>query len=266
MTIGADGLNGAPQPGRSIAQIATSSGRELLRNGFSAGVMFFMFLSLIVILGMLDLLLQNSMAGGESLLRQNLGVIPAMGFISLAFVGTSVPLVTYRERGTLRLLGTTPLSKRSFLIGQLPVRAAIATAESVVVLALMRVTGTHSPPTLAVAAVTLLFGAAMFLAIGVLVGSRGRNADLVMQISLIAPIVVIATSGVLFPLGALPEWLSAGTAVLPTTWFIAAIDSAATMPFTTLLASWIGLLAVAIAALCIAVRIFDWGAENDPDS
>lgn len=222
--------------------------------------MFFTFLSFIVILVVMDLLLPHPLAG-ESLLRQNLEIIPAMGYLSLAFIGTSVPLVTYRDRGTLLLLATTPLSRRDFLIGQIPVRAVIAAAEGIVVLLLMWLAGTRSPTALAYAAGTLIFGASMFLALGALCGARGRNVDLTMQLSLIAPIIIIATSGAV-PLGMLPEWARATIGMLPSTWFMAALDGAERLSPTSILVAWFGLLAVTAAALAVAVGIFDWGVEK----
>lgn len=237
-----------------------ASARELLRSGFAVGVTLSMFLSFIVILVVLDAVLPS--ADGESFLRQNIGIIPAMGFMSLAFVGTSVTLVAYRDRGTLRLLGTTPLSRRSILLGQLPVRAVIAALESLIVLVLMWSTGTRSPVTLACAAVTLAFGAAMFLSLGLLLGARGTNVDLTMQISLIAPVVLIATSGVALPAEVLPVWLAAVFDALPTTWFVGAFGQGAAMSLAGILTAWAGLVAAALVAFAIAIRIFDWGDEK----
>jgi hypothetical protein len=59
-------------------------------------------------------------------LRVNLGVATMLGIASIAFIGTTVPLVAMRERGLLRLFGTTPLRRSTFLLAQLPARAAIA--------------------------------------------------------------------------------------------------------------------------------------------
>lgn len=244
----------------SARELASTSARELIRSGFTAGVMVFMFASFVVVLLVVDAVMPAP--GGRSFLEQSIGIVPAMGFLSLALVGTAVPLVDYRDRGTLVLLGTTPLGRRSILLGQLPVRVAIAAIEGVIVLVLMGTTGGRTPIALASAAITLVCGAGMFLALGLLVGARGRNVDAVMQIGLLAPVMLIATSGAVIPFAILPDWLAAAFSALPTTWFVMAFDSAVQQTWGEALATWGGLLAVAALALLTAIRLFDWGVEK----
>jgi len=243
-----------------IRQLALTSARELIRSGFTAGVMVFIFVSFVVILLVLDAVLPA--AAGTSLLARGIGAVAAWGFLSISVIGTAVPLVAYRERGTLALLATTPAGRRNLLVGQLPVRAAIAAIEGLIVLMLMAVVGESTPLMLIAAAVTLLCGAAMFLALGLLIGARGTNVDAVMQIGLLAPVVLIATSGAVIPLTILPDWLAAVFRALPTTWFVTAFDSAEQQSWTDALAVWGGLTAVAVAALLVAIRLFDWGVEK----
>lgn len=244
-------------------QVSAASSRELMRSGFTAGVIVFMFLSFIIILVLLDAFLQSE-TGGASFLSSSIGIVPAMGFMALGFVGTAVPLVTYRDRGTLRLLGTTPLNRWSFLMGQIPVRGVIATIEIIIIVCLMAATGTHSPLRLLEALVTLVCGAAMFLAFGLLLGARGKNVDLTMQISLIAPIVVIATSGLALPLDIMPTWVEIISNALPTTWFMEALNSISSKADLDLALPlyWAGLLGIAGLAAAIAAAIFDWGGEQ----
>ena len=67
------------------------------------------------------------------ILRINLPTTLALGFMSIAFTGTTAPLVALRKRGTLRLLGTTPVRRLSFIVAQTPVRAAVGIVEAAII-------------------------------------------------------------------------------------------------------------------------------------
>ena len=93
-----------------FAEFARLGSRDLLRAPKTLVSMSMVFVTFLVVY----LLLQWSIdaQGGEAdFIRSNLGVVLMAGFCSIALVGTTVPLVAMRERGTLRAFATVPLSR-----------------------------------------------------------------------------------------------------------------------------------------------------------
>lgn len=243
---------------QTVSGVSGASTRELLRSGLTATIILLSFAAMLSIFLTIDLLSHS----GDSL-RKSLGVVSAMGMASIAFTGTSVPLVTYRERGTMSLLRSTPLSRIAFLCGQVPVRAMIAFAELVIISLVIVALGERDLWHIASLAVTSLIGFLMFMSLGFLLGARGANSDFTMQVSLIFPILVIFTSGIGIPLDALPLWANSLVDALPTTWFMDALNSwTGVERGLPLPINWILMITVAILSTLLAAVTFDWG-RND---
>ena len=109
------------------------------------------------------------------ILRLNLGAVLIAGLMAIVFLGTSVPLVSLRKRGTLRLLGTTPLSRLTFIISQSPVRFLIGVAEAAVIVVIAWVQGYVESFNLFRLAATLLIGLSMLFALAYLLASRSKS-------------------------------------------------------------------------------------------
>lgn len=235
-----------------------ASARELTRSGFTVAVILASFVLMLGIFIALDFLFGER--AGEQL-KRSLGVVSAMGMMAIAFTGTAVPLVTYRDRGTLRILSATPVSRLAFLVGQVPVRAAIAAIELIVILATMLVVGARHPGDYLTVVLSTLCGFLMFMSLGVLLGARGTNSELIMQISLILPVVVIFTSGVAIPIDFFPQWMQFATELLPTTWFMASLNDWVTTD-DFLVQHWLGMTGLSAASLACAARYFVWDGSE----
>lgn len=201
-------------------------------------------------------------------LRQFLGIIAMTGIAAVAFIGTTVPLVAMRERGLLRLLGTTPLRRGTFLAAQLPSRVAIALAEVAIVVAIAAWRGYVDGLNILSFTVTFVLSTAMLFAIGVLCASRARNAVATQQGMAMLAIMLVFVSGGLLPPSILPDFVQVIMNAVPTSWLAtaAAADLTGTTPFLPLPLLW-GLMAlVAIAATLTAARIFQWDQAEGPSS
>lgn len=194
------------------------------------------------------------------ILRINLSTVLIAGFMAIVFLGTSVPIVRMRGRGILRLLGTTPLSRLTFIVAQSPIRVLVGLAEAVVIVVIAWTQGYATAANAGRLAVTLALGLAMLFSLGYLLASRSRNPDLIGQVSGLIPVLIILTSGTMFPVQGIPEVILILMRSVPTTWFIqaASADIAGTTPFTSVYVLWVMMGVVTVACTALAARIFAW--------
>ncbi|MEV0113245.1 ABC transporter permease [Streptomyces sp. NPDC050844] len=183
-----------------------------------------------------------------------------MALMSIAFFGTATPLIALRARGTLRLLGTTPLSRMTFVLAQAPVRLALVAAQ-LVILGVVAVWMDFLPPagTLRLMGTGLL-GAVMLFAFGYLIASRMRNAEVVNGLlGLLMPLVLFS-SGLFLPMDMLPSIAETISNALPTTYLVDALnhDLNAAASAHSLTTDWLILLAGAAIFGGLAARLFRW--------
>ncbi|MEY9951914.1 ABC transporter permease [Leifsonia sp. EB34] len=202
-------------------------------------------------------------ASGESetdLLRINLSTTLALGFMAIAFTGTTVPLVALRKRGTLRLLGTTPVRRLSFIVAQTPVRAVIGIAEAAIIVGVAWWQGYAEAFGVVRLSVTLLLGLAMFLAFAYLFASRSSNPELTMNLTGLIPVIGMLTAGTIFPAELTPEAVRAVLNASPTAWFMqaASADIAGTEPCLPVYWLWVLMAATTVATGLVAARLFRW--------
>lgn len=203
----------------------------------------------------------NSSGAPETdVLRINLATVMVIGFLAIVLTGTSVTLVSLRQRGTLRLLGTTPVRRSSFILAQSPVRFGLGLAEAAVVVLVAWWQGYVESFDILRLLVTLVLGLAMLFAFGYLIASRATNAELMTQLSGVLPLLVILAAGTVFPLDAFPEPVRYATYVLPSTWFMqaAGADIAGTQPFLPVYWLWLMMAATTAIVGVLAARLFSW--------
>ncbi|MFI1470981.1 ABC transporter permease [Streptomyces wuyuanensis] len=188
-----------------------------------------------------------------------------MSLMSTAFFGTATPLIALRTRGTLRLLGTTPLSRLTFVIAQAPVRLALVVVQ-LVTLGTVAVAMDFVPlaDTLRLMGTGLL-GALMLFAFGYLIAARMRNAEVVNGLLGILMPVLLFFSGLFLPLSMLPSALTTISELLPTTYLVDALnhdvnEAAATHSLTF---DWAVLLAATALFGGLAARLFRWDQGED---
>ena len=194
------------------------------------------------------------------LLRANLAGLAAIGLMAISFMGTAASIVSLRERGTLRLLGTTPLKKLTFIAAQTPVRFVLGAAVGIIIALVAAVLGYIDLVNLARLAVTFILGLLMFFSFTYLLASRSRNSEFINQVSVFITILALFISGNVFPKDFLPESALTAINVLPTTWFMqaAGADLAGTPTFANIYVLWT-LMAVTTAIVAtLAAKLFRW--------
>ncbi|MGA4799942.1 ABC transporter permease [Streptomyces lavendulocolor] len=183
-----------------------------------------------------------------------------MSLMSTAFFGTATPLIALRTRGTLRLLGTTPLSRLTFVVAQAPVRLGLVVVQ-LVALGVVAVAMDFVPlaDTLRLMGTGLL-GALMLFAFGYLIAARMRNAEVVNGLLGILMPVLLFFSGLFLPLSMLPSALTTVSELLPTTYLVDALnhDLNEAAAVHSLTVDWLILVAATAVFGGLAARLFRW--------
>ncbi|MCW4458813.1 ABC transporter permease [Microbacterium sp. MPKO10] len=246
-------------------EVSAASAKELLRSSRSVFTMIVMFAVILVITLSLTGLVSSTSSGPGPALNGGLSLSLTMGFMAIAFVGTTVPLVSYRGRGTLRLLGTTPLRRLLFVLAQAPVRFGIAAGEFFIVAACAVAFGHVGAPAFARLAVTATIGFAMLMSFAFLLASRMSDSDFVSIVSSLLPLIAILSSGS-FIHDIVPRAVQILVNYVPTTWFIRALDADLNGTHSPLSVPVLWSLMAGTAALTIVLTsvIFNWD-QGDRD-
>ncbi|MCS7484893.1 ABC transporter permease [Umezawaea endophytica] len=179
--------------------------------------------------------------------------------ITLAFLGLQrVPtaLATYRERGVLRRLGTTPLHPGKLLAAQLLVNLAAAVVSVVLVVAVGKlVFGIDLPHHLVGFTVAILLGAASLFAFGLVIAALASTAKSAAGWATVAFMLIMFFGGAYLPRFLLPDvintvgqYLPPGVAALQDSWV-------GTAPSPLHLAV---MAVIALFAGTVAARTFRW--------
>lgn len=245
--------------GAQVLPFARMHTRELLRSKRALVALLVSFAALPVLFWGIDILIVEATGSPAGLLRTSLPLIAMTGFMAVAFILTTVQLVTYRSSGVLLQLATTSARRTAFLLGHVPVRAGILALEAIVIIAIAIADGIDTRD-VGILAVTLLLGGAMMLAFGYLLAARMTNPDVALQLSYIIPMIGLFTSGAVFPLEMLPEWITIVFRALPSTWFVNTLSAlfANTAPFLPLNVTWALMTLFAAGAAYVAVRSHQW--------
>jgi ABC-2 type transport system permease protein len=139
--------------------------------------------------------------------------------VVLSVLGLSVMpvyLATYRERGILRRLATTPVSPLLLLVAQILVNALLAVASVALLIVFARIAFGVRPPGEAVGfALAFVLSATTVLALGLVIGSLAASSKAATAIGLAVMFPLLFLAGVWTPVELLPEPLSTIGEVTP---------------------------------------------------
>jgi len=179
---------------------------------------------------------------------------------STALTVTSGSLATMRSKGTLRLLGTTPVGRGQLLLTHMVVRIAMVVTQAVALLTIAIVAaGLELARIPALLGITLL-GMAMFGGLGYLIGGRINSPDAATNLCTLVQLATLFLSGLAFPFAMLPDGVVKVLSLLPTTFFADLMLTQ--MPgATTQHPAWLSIAVVAgcaVAANWAAIAWFKW--------
>jgi ABC-2 type transport system permease protein len=147
-------------------------------------------------------------SGGLTVLDTYVPVLVVMSLALLGFVSLPLTLVSYRERGILRRLGTTPAGPVRVLGAQLIVNFGMAVVTLVVLLVVARLAyGVPLPRQFGGWIITALFASAVVLAMGLFVASIGSTARAAAAIGNVLFYPMMFFTGLWLPIPEMPEVL-----------------------------------------------------------
>ncbi|NUR84972.1 MAG: ABC transporter permease [Nonomuraea sp.] len=190
-------------------------------------------------------------------------VVPMALYLSVtgaALTMTAGPIAAMRAKGTLRLLGTTPVSRAMLLFTHWPARLGMVVFQTVLVLVAALVLGLV--PVSAVPAllgITLL-GLAMFGSVGYLIGGRMSSPDAATNVATLVQLAALFMSGLTLPLWLLPSGVASALSLLPSSFYadLMATQLPGGRPFHSVGASVAVVVATTAVCALLAVRTFKW--------
>lgn len=151
------------------------------------------------------------------------GVI-GMSVMFSSLFGTAYPLVMEREKGILRQIKLTPVKTAVFLGAKSVGMTIIAFMQAAIII----VTGVllfdvQIKGSLLAAALVVLLGSLMMVALGLVVSGTARRLESVDSIANVIAMPMMFLAGTFFPIDAAPGWLQSAASVLPLTYFNSAL-------------------------------------------
>jgi ABC-2 type transport system permease protein len=186
--------------------------------------------------------------------------ILAMALMQLG-IFASIPLVAQREKGILKRLSATPVSRLTVVFGDMFVRLGIAALQTALIVGIGAVLFGVAIVGSALAVVGLIvLGALTFLGIGYVIASYARTEESANALTSVVQFPLMFLSGIFFPIAFMPGWLQPVAAFLPLTYLADAlrqtmVGGAAYAPLwfdAAVLAGWL------IGTFLISARFFRW--------
>lgn len=250
---------------RSARPLTVTHWREMSRNRTNFVVVITLpFFMAGMFLGM-DKILRSSMEGpGPDFSVLVVPLALCMLLTGTCMTLTAGPIAEYRQYGTLRILGTTPVSRGQFILTHLAVRVLFAIALSVLVGVLGALLGISEFAAAWRAVLVALPASVLFLALGYFIGSIISSGQAATNIATFIGLFFVFTSGVAFPLELLSGSVQRVLDFLPTSYFgdLLFWVSGGTQRYETAL-DFAVLIASAIVAVPLAVKTFRWEAAKN---
>lgn len=211
----------------------------------------------LAVLGAIPALRQpDDLFGGQSFIAY---FTPSLLVMTIATVGVSAlptVLATYRERGVLRRLGTTPASPASLLAAQLVLNLAVAVVSAVLLIVIARLAfDVPLPEHLPGFVVAFVLGTAALFALGLLVAAVSRSTRMATGLVTVVFMLTMFFGGAYLPRFLLPNFLARMGEFLPPGVQGLADAWAGSAPQAAQLAI---MAAVALVSGAVAAKIFRW--------
>ena len=197
-------------------------------------------------------------SGGLTGLETYIPILVVMSLALLGLVSLPLTLVSYRERGILRRLETTPAGPLRVLGAQLIVNVGMAIVTLVVLLTVARLAyGVPLPREFGGWIITALFASAVVLAMGLFVASIGSTARAAAAIGNVLFYPMMFFSGLWLPIPEMSPVLQHISHVTPLGAAVTAMadtlgGSFPPLPYVGILVGW------AVASGLLARRMFRW--------
>jgi len=188
------------------------------------------------------------------------GVI-AMSLMSTCFFGVGMVIASYREKGRLRRLALTPLSKSVFIMGQIIQRYFVVLVQGAILIGIASlIFGLHVYGDILSLIAVLTVGLMTFASIGFLMASRAKKAETSAAIANLFFFPLLLLGGVYFPLDYIPDLLRPVVYMNPLFHLTDALRQVINygVPAYELGEQLLSLGGMLIVCFVISVKIFSW--------
>jgi ABC-2 type transport system permease protein len=200
----------------------------------------------------------NEDLGGQRVIDLYVPITIAFVLAMLAISVVPTYLATYREKGILRRLSTTPVRPRSLLLAQLAMGMGMALVAVTLVLGVgVAVYGTAIPEQLLGYLVAFVLAAAASFAVGLLIAAVAPSGKAASGIGTILFFPMMFLAGLYFPREVMPETLRRIGDFTPLGAGVQALQDATTGAWPQPLHLAV-LAAFAIGASLVAAKLFRW--------
>lgn len=188
------------------------------------------------------------------------------GIIALAIMqgglfGVVATIVTYKEKGILRRLFATPLSKASFVGSQVVTYIFISLFQILILLGVgiaflhVRVIGS-----LPLVILLGILGSLIFICIGFAISGRSQKVQTAMPVANVITLPMMFLSGVFFSAAGFPEWVQKISQYLPLTYLSDAIRGVMTKGYnlSNITTDLVGLIVWIGITFVLAVSLYKW--------
>ncbi|WP_124726462.1 ABC transporter permease [Staphylospora marina] len=138
--------------------------------------------------------------------------------------GVAGAIASWRERGILRRMQSTPLSSASFIAGQMTARVLLGFVQAVVVLLISRfVFDVNVEGSWGLLFLLILLGTLTFMSMGFIIASLSRTPETAGPIAGLISFPMMFVGGIFFPLRDMPDILQPVVHALPISWLSTAL-------------------------------------------
>ncbi|MCC2685800.1 MAG: transporter [Paenibacillaceae bacterium] len=187
--------------------------------------------------------------------------IVAMMIMSNNLNGVAGQIASWRERGILRRMQSTPLAASTFIAAQITARLMLNGLQAVIVLLVgSLIFGTQVNGSWALLLLFVVLGTLAFMAIGFIIAGLAKTPESAGPIAGFISFPLLFLGGVFFPIKNMPEFLQPLIKLIPITHLTNALrqvmnvgaDLTALWPEATILGGWL------IVAFVVASFTFKW--------
>ncbi|QKG85704.1 ABC transporter permease [Kroppenstedtia pulmonis] len=212
--------------------------------------------------------IMSRQTGGEEtefdVLKFTFPAVIIIAFAMLSIMGTSLPLIIMRQRGTLRLFALTPVNRLAFFGAQISVRFLIAVIQLILIMAYGYIIGILTIEMIPLFLFVSFMGLLMFFSFGFFLGGVMKSQEVLNGVQGILSVLMIAC-GIFVPFDQLPEVVVRIAKFIPLTYLGDALQQIvlSSQGIASIATDCLVLGAAALVFILLSTWTFRWEMEDE---